>query len=161
LGGGTWINPNVGAARGAILAGETVRTFGHGGLFAGQTVRAYGDGGIPGVYNRPTYFRTANEELGVLGERNRPEGILPLQEGPEGLGVRLYGGAGAVTQTFAPNITIQVNNPKSKAEAQAGAEAALPAIRREMERIAKGVYRAQAHNSNSRSQIARMARSRA
>lgn len=61
----------------------------HGGAWLNGKIQAYGDGGVT---DRPTYFATAMGRLGLMGEKNQPEGIFPLKRMPSGdLGVQASG----------------------------------------------------------------------
>lgn len=60
-----------------------------GGAWNNGRIQAFGDGGVT---DRPTFFATAMGRLGVMGEKNQPEGIFPLKRMPSGdLGVQASG----------------------------------------------------------------------
>lgn len=62
-----------------------------------------------GVISSPTKMRFAQGGTGLVGERNRPEGVLPLTRTASGdLGVMTSGGSGSTTQNMA-EVYITIN----------------------------------------------------
>ena len=83
-----------------------------GGAFSGgaPTVVPFAMGTI---VNSPTMFPMPGRKIGLMGERGR-EGILPLFQGPQGLGIRDYtshGGGGSGSQPINVTQNVYANDP--------------------------------------------------
>lgn len=89
-----------------------------GGVYDSPSLSSYSGG----VYDSPKLFAFA-KGAGVFAEAG-PEAIMPLAKSPDGsLGVRAIGGAGAATQTSAPQVNIVIQSDgTTKTDSTAGYE---------------------------------------
>jgi phage-related minor tail protein len=96
---------NSSAGDGGNFFSNIVRAFANadGNAYAGGRVIPFARGG---VVNSPTLFPMAGANTGLMGEAG-PEAIMPLKRGADGrLGIESSGG-GAVSVTYAPQITVR------------------------------------------------------
>ena len=100
---------------GSLFGGTTSSEIGGVSSLGSLTASGYAQGGVSGtrlaqggVISSPTKMRFAQGGTGLVGERNRAEGVLPLSRTSSGdLGVMTTGGSGTSTQNMADvNITI-------------------------------------------------------
>jgi lambda family phage tail tape measure protein len=127
-----------GAAGSSGFFGWLSSLFADGGAFGPGGVRAFAGGGAftNRVVDNPTLFRFAGG-TGLMGEAG-PEAIMPLQRDRNGrLGVAGVGAAAtAVTNHFAPNVTVQsIGTGDAGADKRAAAETATQ-VRAVIEKVA-------------------------